>query len=144
LQVFAGAFAARIAAVLDHHAAPQDGDDRPGEDVVALPGRVVGLVQILLAHLAAPGRVEDGDVGIAARRDRALARIEAHDPGGVGGDEVDVAGERIAAPHHHLRVHHGETRLDAGVAAGGVVDAPAHGLLAQRAGELVGGDAVDG
>ena len=37
-----------------------------------------------------------------------------------------------------------EARLDAGVAAGGVVDALAHGLLAQRAAQLVGGDAVDG
>ena len=52
-------------------------DRRPGADLLAFPRRVVGLVQVLRAHRAALARVEHDDVGIAADRDRALARIQA-------------------------------------------------------------------
>src|SRR6478609_9221821 len=91
LEVLACTLAAQILPVLDGHLAAQDRHHGPGEDVVALPGRIVRLVQVLLAHLAAAAGVEDGDVGVAAGRYRAFARVETHDLGGVGRDEIDVA-----------------------------------------------------
>src|SRR5215831_20601338 len=144
LEVLAPTLASEEAAVLDGYLAAQNRHHGPGEDVVALPRRVVGLVQVLRAHLAATGGVENRDIGIAARRDGTLARVEPHDLRRVAGYQIDEAGERVAAPDHHLGIHDAEPWLDARIAAGGVVDASTHRLLAQRAGQLVGGHAVDG
>src|SRR5260370_39970172 len=95
--------------------------------IKALPGRIVGLVEACCGDLAARGRIEDRDVGVAAHRDRALARIKPHDPRGVAGDEVDISRRRIAAAHDHLGVHDGKPWLHSRIAAGGVVDATADG-----------------
>ena len=102
---------------------------RPGEDLVAFPRRVVGFVQISRAHLAAPARIEDGDIGIAAGGDRAFPRIKAHDLRGIGRDQIHVLRQRVAAAHDHLGVHDAKPRLDAGIAAGRVVDALAECLV---------------
>src|SRR5262249_50461368 len=144
LEVPAPALASEEPAVLDHHLATQHCHHGPGEDVVALPGRIVGLVQVFRAYLAATGRVGNGEVGVAACRDGTFARVEPHDLGGIGRYQIDEAGERIAASRHHLGIHHAETWLDPRIAARGVVDAPTHRLFAQRAAQLIGGHAVDG
>ena len=99
-------------------------------------------MQVLRAHGAALARVEHDDVGVAADRDRAFAWVEAQDARRVRRDDVDELLERIAALLHRLRVDHRHARLDAGVAAGGVVDAVAAHLDRQVAAHLVGADAV--
>ena len=88
-------------------------------------------------------RIKNDNIGIAAGRERALARVKAHDLGGIGGDQIDISRQRVAAPHDHLGIHDAKPRLDAGIAAGGVVDAVAERLVFERAAQLVGGDAVD-
>src|SRR5215831_11901377 len=110
---------------------------------MALPGRIVALVQVGCGDLAAPGRIEDRDVGVAAHSDRTLPRIEPHDPGRVTGYEVNVSRQGISTAHNHLSVHHAEARLDSRVAAGCVVDPAADGLVLQRTAQLVGGYAMD-
>src|SRR4029453_7872485 len=83
LKILAVLRASEIMAILHHHLTPQDRHDRPGKDVVALPGGVVGLVQICGAYLAAPCGIEDRDVGIALKGDGSFPWIEAHNLGGI-------------------------------------------------------------
>src|SRR5262249_39405153 len=83
LEIPAVLGATEILAILHHHLTPQDRHDRPGKDVVALPRRVVGLVQFCGAYLAAPCGIEDRDVGVALRGDRSFPWIEAHNLGGI-------------------------------------------------------------
>ena len=72
-----------------------------------------------------------------------FARIEAHDLGGVGRDEADEVVEAVAALFDRLGVDQRQARLDPGIAAGRVVDAPPLQFDAQRAADLVGGDGLD-
>src|SRR5579871_3923720 len=103
--------AGEILPVLHHDLAAQYRHHWPREDVVALPRRIIGLMQVGCGDLAAPGRIEDRDVGIAADGDRSLPRVKPHDPGGVARYEVDISRQSIAAAHDHLGVHDGQARL---------------------------------
>src|ERR1044071_283254 len=87
----------REIAVLDDNLAAQDRRARPGGDLVALPGRVVGLVQIRGADRAAGARVEQHDIGVGADRERALARVKSHDLCRVRGDKPDEIVEAVTA-----------------------------------------------
>ena len=75
------------------------------------------------------------DVGVGADRQRALARIEAHDLGGVGRDEADEIPKAVAALFDRLGVDQRHARLDPGIAAGGVVDPPPCNLI--RSGQQI-------
>jgi hypothetical protein len=130
-------------AAFDRDLAAQDRQARPGRHFVAFPRRVIGLVQILLADDPPGARIEQDDVGVRADRQCALLRIEAHDARRVRRDEADEIGKAVAAFRHHVRVHQRDARLDPGIAAGGVVDAPALQFDLQRAAHLVGRDRMD-
>jgi len=56
---------------------------RPRRHDMALPRRVIGLVQILLADDPSGARVKQHDVCIRADRQCSFLRIEAHDPSGI-------------------------------------------------------------
>src|SRR3954468_14963219 len=124
-----------------HHLAAQHGHGGPRADFLAFPRRVIGFVQLLRAHGAALARIQHDDVGIAADGDRAFARIQPEDARRVRRHHVDELLERIAALLHRLGVDHRHARLDAGVAAGGVIDAVAAHLDRQVAAHLAGADA---
>src|SRR3954469_25633754 len=66
LEILSVLGACEIVAILHLNLAAENGRLRPSEDVVAFPGRIVGLVQIGRAHLTAPARIENGDIGVAA------------------------------------------------------------------------------
>src|SRR3984893_11455852 len=130
-------------AVLHHDLAAQDRHARPGRHFVALPRRVVGLVQILLAQYPPGARVEQHDVGVRADRQRPFARVEAHDARCIRRGEPDKIGEAVAALLDHVGVHQRQPGLDPGIAAGRVVDAPSLQLHLERTADLVGGDRLD-
>lgn len=70
----------------------------------AFPGAVVAVVvQVVDGDRALDGRLPEDEVGVAAGRDHALARIEAGDARRVGGEDLDeaVAKARML-PHHRL------------------------------------------
>src|SRR5437870_1680220 len=70
-------------AILYHYLAAQHGEDRPAVDLPTFPDTVVADVEVRHAqHLVERGINED-DIGIAARRNRALAGIQAEQPRGV-------------------------------------------------------------
>ena len=114
-----------------------------GQAATSWPSHGVCLVQILLAQHSSSARVEQHDVGIRADCQRPFPRIKAHDARCVRGDEPDKIGKTVAAFLDHMGVHQREPRLDAGIAAGGIVDAPALELDLERATHLVGGDRLD-
>ena len=95
------------------------------------------------AHDFAAPRVEQHHVGVGADCERSLPWVEAHDLGGVGGDEADEIRQSIAALLDRLGVDQREPRLDPGIAAGGVVDPPALQFDPQRTADLVGGNGLD-
>src|SRR6516225_6107087 len=74
-------------APFDDDLAAQYDERGPGGEVAALPRGVVGLVQFGGADDLTLSRVEQHDVGVRAHRQRAFARVEAHDLGGVGRDQ---------------------------------------------------------
>ena len=100
-------------------------------------------MQIGRPHFAASRRIQNGYIGVAADRDRALPRIQPHDLGCVCRNQIDIAWKRVVTACNHLGVHHTEAGLDAGVAAGRVVDPVANGLVLERTAQLVSGDGVD-
>src|ERR1700730_15668397 len=87
LQELAVAEAGVKLAILDDDFAAQDRHARPGGDFVALPWRVVGLVQIFFSDHAPGSRVEQYDVRVGAERPGAFARIETHDVRGLRGGQ---------------------------------------------------------
>src|SRR5262245_3666538 len=104
-------------AVGHHYLPSQDHRRRPALDLPALPGRIVPDVQVGHAQRLLDGRIDDGDVGVAANGDGALLRIEAQQLGGVGGGDGRVILERHPPPHHRFRVVEPHTDLDADVTA---------------------------
>src|SRR5437868_2671033 len=84
---------ARKGAALDDDLAAQHREGRPGGEVTAFPGAVIGFVQFGGAHGVAAARVEEHDIGVRTYGQGAFARVEAHDLGGVGRDEADEVGE---------------------------------------------------
>ena len=110
---------------------------------MALPRRVIRLVQILFADHPPGSRIEQHDVSVRTDHQSALARVEPHDFGGVRRRQPDKIGEAVAAFGDHVRVHQGHPRLDPGIAAGRVVDPIALQFHLQRAAHLVSRDRLD-
>ena len=88
-------------------------------------------------------RIEQHDVRVGADRDRTLARVETHDLCRVCRDEADELREIVAALFDRFGIDQRHARLDAGIAAGRIVDAAALQLVFQRTADFVGGDGLD-
>ena len=85
-------------AVLDDDAAAQDRRRRPARDRPALPRAVVAVVvQVVHRDRALDVRIPEDEVGVAARRDHALARVEPGDARRVRREDLDEAPQREAA-----------------------------------------------
>src|SRR5437764_7662581 len=76
--------------------AAQDCHARPGRHFMALPWRVIGLVQILFADDPSSARVKQHDVGVGADRQCPFLRVKAHDPSGIRRDQIDEIGQAVA------------------------------------------------
>ena len=96
-----------------------------------------------LGHPGAFG-VEQDDVGVGADGQGAFARVEAEDPGRVGGDLADELA-RVHAALVDGTVEEGrQQRLDAGQAVRGLEDVVLAGLFAlDREAAVVGADQID-
>jgi len=111
----------------------------------ALPRAVVGHVEVVARERLLERRVEQDEVGVAARREHALRGIQAEDARGVGRGDRGEALERHAALDDALGPRDPQARLGADVAAGDVLDRPAPELQREARGVLVGrerGDAL--
>src|SRR5262245_11836091 len=84
LEIAAVLWTAEVSAILHHHLAAHDRHHRPGKDVVAFPGRVIGLVQVGGANLAASGGIKyrDGVACVPTSRTRACCGLHPLRPGG--------------------------------------------------------------
>src|SRR6266403_258746 len=74
--------AGKLAVIRDHLAA-QDGDDGPAHHRPAFPRAVVRDVEVFLGERLPDRGVDQREVRVAARRDHALARVEAEDLRGI-------------------------------------------------------------
>jgi hypothetical protein len=108
-------------AVLDDHLAAQYCRRRPPFDLPSFPWAVVAHVKVLACQLLLDRWVEEHDVGVAARCDYPLARIEAKDARRIGRDHVSEALQSHPALHHALGVDNTHPRLGSQVSAGNVV-----------------------
>src|SRR5262245_19856867 len=81
---------------LGDHAAAEDGDGGPARHLPAFPRAVVRHVEVVLGQHLADAGIHEGEIGVAARRDDALARVEPEDLRGVGGRDIGEALERHA------------------------------------------------
>ena len=116
-------------AVLHDDAAAQDRCRRPARDVPALPRAVVAVVmQVVHRDRALDVRIPEDEVGVAARRDHALARVQAGDPRGVRCEDLHEPLQREPTADNPLGVADEAACLDADVAA--------RGRLEVRAGHL--------
>lgn len=123
----------------DRFAAREHGLDLPG-DALALVGRVVDVHVVGLdRHDLLGVRVVDDDVGVGARRDGALLRVQAEHPGRGGAGDLDPAAARDVPVDDGL-VEQVHAVLDAREAVGDLREvAPAELLLAHEAeGAVVG------
>src|SRR5690242_12928651 len=77
--------------------------------------------------------VPDHDVGVAARSDRALLRIDAEELGRIDAAQLDPAVEREASAAHAVRVEHHHAILDARHAVGNLRKVALAKLLAALA-----------
>src|SRR5262249_17240032 len=111
----------------------------PRSGYEALPWRIVGLVQSLLAYGSLQRGVKQRDIGIAAHGNRTFAWIETHDPRGVGRCQFDEFLQRVAAALHHFGIHHREPGLHPRISASRIVDALALHLDCERAADFVRG-----
>src|SRR5262249_51999588 len=94
-------------AVAELHAAVDDHLGGRALDLEAFEDAAVGLrVMRARAARAGGGGIVDYEIGVGARRDRALARIEPEDPRGIRAAERDHALQVEAALADAVRVHH--------------------------------------
>src|SRR5690606_26525890 len=132
-------------AVPHGHLAPHRHHARPAVDLHALEGAVVDV------HLVRPGadrapvrRVVHHDVGVGADGDRALARVEAEELGGVRRGDLYEALERQLAAADAVGVEQVHAVLDRGDAVRDLRErVAAHGLLLDVERRVVGADGVD-
>ena len=124
--------------------------DRITLRAVSLVRRVVAAVMhVRIGERDGLVRIEDHDVGVAADRDRALARKQAEQLGGVGADEPDECRRVDATFGHALGEEHRQARREAGNAVRDLAErcVLARDLLALRIvitrRRMVGRDDVD-
>jgi hypothetical protein len=148
-EIAAAAFGGELAVVDDDASAAQHGR-RPAFQSAALIG---GVADIVVQHLGRDDRlargIPDGDVGVAADRDRALLRVEAVELRVVGRGQCDEFVEAEPALLHAFGEEEGKAQFEAGDAVGDLVEP---GLLALRqfaapveaVGRVVGGEHLEG
>src|SRR5579864_1167059 len=104
---------------VDDHAAARDHGLSHARDLAAFVRVVVHVhVQGLVGQPLGLVGIEDHEIGVRSRRDRALARKEAEDLRGRGGGELDEPVERDPARPHAAVVDQAHPRFDAGCAVG--------------------------
>ena len=132
-------------AVGEHGLAAHEGPDDPGPHPPPVERRPRVLRELLALRVDHPLRLEvvEGNVGVGARLQRPLARVEAGDPGGVRRREADERVERHSAAVVGLVEHERHRLLDHLAAEERVEDVhPARLLLVKRVGRVVGDEAV--
>ena len=96
-------------------------------------------MQVVHRQPLADGRVNNGEIGVAAGSDDALAGVHTQQPGGIGGRDVGVLRQGHPPFHHRLRVVHAHSYLNADVAAANVLHIPAGGFVQIGGKAAVGG-----